>query len=194
MKYFLRIAAILFFILGFILSLALGWFTYAAALRPALDQEWVKIPTPVEALTSLSVDDAGEIFAEGEAGGLYQFSIYPEPAWINLGEMETVYSGLRCGPLTGDAHEMKSMPQDVKSQVSVDCSFAEQALYLDINLLENGETWYFETTSNAYVQLGLFVLLPIGLVTNAALYGIGLLFLGLDWFIAKKRKAKAAAA
>ena len=175
------------------MSVALGWFTYAAALRPVLDREWIQIPTPVEALTSLSVDDAGEIFAEGEHGGLYQFSMYPEPAWIDLGETETVYSGLRCGPLTGDVHEMKSMPQEVKSQVSVDCSFAEQALYLDINLLENGETWYFETTSNAYVQLGLFVLLPIGLVTNAALYGIGLLLLGLDWFIAKKRKAKSAA-
>ena len=194
MKYFLRTVAILFFILGFIASGVLGWFFYVAALRPALDQKWIQIPSPVEQLISLSVDDAGEVFAEGEDGGLYQLSFYPEPAWIGLGETETVYSGLRCRPITDNLHKRKSMSNEVKAQVSVDCSFAEQAVYLDINLLENGETWYFETSSNAYVQLGLFVILPVGLVINAALYAIGLFFLALDWFIAKRRKAKQAAA
>ena len=194
MKYFLRTAAILFFVLGLIASGILGWFYYVAALRPALNQKWIQVPTPVEALASLSVDDAGEVFAEGEDDGLYQLSFYPEPAWIALDETETVYSGLRCRPITDDLHKRKSMSNQVKAQVSVDCSFAEQALYLDINLLENGETWYFETSSNAYVQLGLFVILPVGLVINVTLYAIGLFFLALDWFIAKRRKAKQAVA
>jgi len=194
MRYFLRTAAILFLLLGFIASVVLVWFFYAAALRPAFDQKWIQIPSPVEPLTSLRVGDAGEVFAEGEDGGLYQLSFYPEPAWIGLDETETVYSGLTCRPITDNVHQREPMSNKVKAQVSVDCSFAEQAVYLDIDLLENGETWYFETSSNAYVTIGLFVLLPVGLVINVALYAIGLLFLALDWFIAKRRKAKQATA
>ena len=193
-KYILRTIAILFLVLGFIASLFLGWFFYTAAIRPASERKWIQIPSPVEPLTTLKVGGAGEVFAEGVDGGLYQFSIYPEPAWINLSETENAYSGLTCRPITDDTHKSVPMSRKVKIHITVDCSFAEQAVYLDIDLLENGETWYFETSSNAYVTLALFVFLPIGLIINAALYVIGLFFVALDVIITSTRKAKQNAA
>ncbi len=192
-KYITRAAAIIFFLLGLSGTVVLIWFVYVAALRPALEKKWVQIPSPIEPLTTLKVSDAGEIFAEGEDGGLYQFSMYPELAWINVKETENVYSGITCRPITNSTHQSELMSNKVKAQVSVDCSFAEQALYLDVDLLENGETWYFEKSSNAYVTLGLIVLLPIGLIIDAALYGIGLFFLALDVIITLRRKSKQAA-
>jgi hypothetical protein len=182
-KYITRAAAIIFFLLGLAGTIVLIWFAYVAALRPALEKKWVQIPSPVETLTTLKVGDAGEIFAEGKDGGLYQFSRFPEPAWINVKETEKVNSGVACRPITDSAYKSEPMSNKVKAQVSVDCGFAEQAIYWDVDLLENGETWYFETTSNAYMTLGLIVLLPTGLIIDAGLYAIGLFFLALDVII-----------
>lgn len=192
-KYITRAAAIIFFLLGFAGTVVLIWFVYVAALRPALEKKWVQIPSPIEPLTTLKVGDAGEIFAEGEDGGLYQFSMYPELAWIKVKETENVYSGITCRPITDSTYQSELMSNKVKAQVSVDCSFAEQALYLDIDLLENGETWYFEKSSNSYVVLGLVVLLPIGLIIDGVFYAIGLSFLALEVIITSLRKQKQAA-
>ena len=192
-RYMMRAAAILFFLLGLVGTIILIWFVYVAALRPSLERKWVQIPTPVEPLTTLKVGDAGEIFAEGQDGGVYQFSMYPELAWINVKETENVYSGVTCRPITDNTYQSEPMSNKVKAQVSVDCGFAEQATYQDMDLLENGETWYFEKSSNSYVMLGLYVLLPIGLIIDAAFYIIGLLILVLDVVVTLRRKPKEAA-
>lgn len=121
------------------------------------------------------------------------FQMYPELAWIKVKETENVYSGITCRPITDSTYQSELMSNKVKAQVSVDCSFAEQALYLDIDLLENGETWYFEKSSNSYVVLGLVVLLPIGLIIDGVFYAIGLSFLALEVIITSLRKQKQAA-
>jgi len=192
-KYITRAAAIIFFLLGIAGTVVLIWFVYVAALRPSLERKWIQIPSPVEPLTTLNVGDAGEIFAEGGDGGLYQFSMYPERAWIKVKETEKVYTGVTCRPITNNTYKSESMSNKVKAHVSVDCGFAEQANYLDVDLLENGETWYFEKSSNSYVTLGLIVLLPIGLIIDAVLYVIGLSFLALEVIITSRRKLKQAA-
>jgi hypothetical protein len=192
-RFIRRAAAILFFLLGLVGTIILIWFVYVAALRPFIERKWVQIPSPVEPLATLRVGDAGEIFAEGRDGGVYQFSMYPKLAWINVKETETVYSGLMCRRITDNTYQSESIPNKVMAQVSVDCGFAEQAIYLDVVLLENGETWYFEKSSNSYVILGLYVLLPIGLIIDAVLYVIGLIFLILDVVITLRRKSKQAA-
>jgi len=189
LRYFLRALTLIFFIAGLAVSATLGWFFYATALRPSFERKWIQIPSPTEPLTTLKADDTGEIFAEGVDDGLYQLSIYPEPAWMEISGADRIYSGLNCTPIAGNEYKSKPMPQKVKAHISVDCSFAEQALYLDIDLLENGETWYFETSNNSYVVFGLIVLLPIGLVVNVVIYLLALLFFALDLIITLRQKA-----
>ena len=191
-KYITRAAAIIFFLLGLAGTVILIWFVYNAAVLPSLKQKWVQIPSPSEPLITLKVSDTGEIFAEGADGGLYQFSRFPEPAWIHTKETETVNSGATCRPITDSTYKSESMSGKVKATVSVDCGFAEQAIYWDINLLENGETWYFEKTSNSYVVIGLVMFLPVGLIIDGALYVLGLFFLGLEIIVTSIRKSKQA--
>ena len=189
-KYLPRALAIIFFLLGWAGTLFLIWFFYISVIRPKAEEQWVQIPAPNEALIDLKVGDDGEVFAEGENGGLYQFVLSPEAAWVNAKGTETIYPGLTCHPITNDSYQSEPMPKKVKAQVSVDCSFAEQAIYQDIALLENGETWYFENTSNSYAVLGLILFLPIGAIIDAVLYGAGLFFLALDIIFAWRRKLK----
>ena len=194
LKYLARIAAIIFFLLGLVGSVYLVRIVYGAYQQSDMNKDWVQIPSPDEPLFTLRVGDNGEVFAEGEYGGLYQFVISPEPAWVNTQDTENIYSNPQCRALSSESsHQVKTKSGRIKSQVSVDCGFAEQAIYWDVDLLENGETWFFESASNSYAVIGLFLLVPIGVIIDGALYVICLFFLALDIIITFRRKAKQAA-
>ncbi|MFN8381213.1 MAG: hypothetical protein U0V02_04700 [Anaerolineales bacterium] len=192
-KYIARIAAIIFYLLGLVGSIYIVRIVYGAYQQSDMGKRWVQIPSPAEPLSSLKTGDAGEIFAEGVDGGVYQFLAYPEPTWINVKEIDSTSSNTRCYPITNNTYQFEPMSNKVKLQVSVDCSFAEQAIYQNVDLLENGETWYFEKTSNSYATIGLILFVPIGLIIDVALYVTSLFFLTLDIIITFRRKSKQAA-
>jgi hypothetical protein len=77
-KYIARVAAIIFYLLGLAGSVYIVRIIYGAYKQSGMEKKWVQIPSPAEPLTTLIAGDTGEIFAEGENGGLYQFSVYPE--------------------------------------------------------------------------------------------------------------------
>jgi len=192
-KYLARIAAIIFYLLGLVGSVYIVRIVYGAYQQSDMQKKWIQIPSPVEPLSTLKAGDAGEIFAEGGNGGLYQFSMYPEPVWKKIDGAENALTEIKCKPITGDAYKGMPMSGAVVVQVSVDCGPAAQAVYINVDLLDNGETWYSRKTSNSLATIGLFVLVPIGAIIDLMLYVTSLLFLALDIIITFRRKAKQAA-
>lgn len=193
-KYIARGAAIIFFLLGLVGSVYIFRILYVAYQQSDMNKVWIQIPSPDEPLSRLRVGDQGEVFAEGENGGLYQFVISPTPAWVNVQETENIYSNPKCIPLSAEnTHQTKMKSNKVKSMVSVDCGFAETGIYWDVNLLENGETWYFESVTNNYIIFGLLFVMPLGLILDGALYIAALFFFSIDIIITTRQKAKQAA-
>lgn len=191
-KYIARVAAIIFYLLGLAGSVYIVRIIYGAYKQSGMEKKWVQIPSPAEPLTTLIAGDTGEIFAEGENGGLYQFSVYPGLTWKKIDGTENALTDIKCSPITEDTYKSEPMSGTVKLQVSVDCGFAEQTLYINVSLLENGETWYSEKAINAYATIGLLLLLPIGVIIDLVLYVTSLFFLALDIIITLRRKAKQA--
>ncbi len=200
LKYIARVAAIIFFLLGLIGTVYIIRILYGAYTQSDMQKKWIQIPTPDETLVTLKVDNAGEILAEGADGGTYQFSLDPVPAWVNVKDVEKVdkdpaynYIARPCKPITNSAYQPEPMSNKVKIQASIDCGFSEQAIYYHVDLLENGETWYSKKTSNSYATVGMFVLVPIGVIINIALYVTGLFFFALDVILTLRRKSNQAA-
>ena len=193
-KYFARISAILFFIFGLIGYVFLVKLLLATSQQSNANKSWIQIQTPAEPLSTLRVGDHGEVFAEGKNGGLYQFVVLPEPEWVNVQDTEKINLNPKCIPLSEENPHQVMMKSDlVKSYVTVDCGFGETGIYWDFNLLENGETWYFESTLNNYAELGkmgLVLLFPVGIALNGALYIIAFFFLVVDIIITIWQKLK----
>ena len=190
-KYIARGAAIIFFLLGLIGSVYIVRILYGAYQQSDMQKEWFQISTPVEPLTTLKVGDTREIFAEGENGGLYEFSISPEPTWKKIDGTENALTEMKCSPIIG-AYKSQPMSGTVKVQVTVDCGPTAAAIYTNVDLLENGETWYSRKTSNSLATIGLFVLIPIYIIIDLMLYVTSLFFLALDIIITFRRKSRQA--
>lgn len=191
-KYIARGAAIIFFLLGLVGSVYIVRILYGAYQQSDIKKEWLQIPSPDERLITLKIGDAGEIFADGENGGLYLFSAYPELEWKKINSTENPLTGKKCTPVTDDIYKIEPMPSAVKMQVSVDCGPTAGAIYINVDLLENGETWYSRKTSNSLATVGLFVLTPIYIIIDLIFYITSIFFLALDIIITFRRKSRQA--
>ncbi|HNB86350.1 MAG TPA: hypothetical protein PLL38_06875 [Anaerolineales bacterium] len=179
---------ILFFVLGVAATVVLFAFFYLAAIRPSTERKWMQIPLPDEALVNVYLSDDGDVLADGENGGLYEFYSDPDPVWKKVSEPEAQHPSVTCGPIMEDLYESLPPPGEVHVMVSENCPFAEQANYLEVALLKNGETWFLKSSTNSYVGIGLFVLLPVGVLINVVLYGIWLFFLAIDLILTQRHK------
>ena len=148
----------------------------------------MQIPLPDEVLVNVYLSEDGNVLADGESGGLYEFYSDPEPVWKKVSEPDAQHSGVTCGPIMEGLYESLPPPGEVSMIVSENCPFAEQANYLEVALLENGETWYLKSSTNSYVGIGLFVLLPFGVLINVVIYVIWLFFLAIDLILTQKHK------
>ena len=148
----------------------------------------MQIPLPDEVLVNVYLSDDGDVLADGENGGLYEFYSYPEPVWKKVSEPDAQHPGVTCGPIMEGLYESLPPPGEVSMMVSENCPFAEQSNYLEVALLKNGETWYLKSSTNSYVGIGLFVLLPFGVLINVVIYGIWLFFLAIDLILTQKHK------
>lgn len=174
----MKIAAYIFFVLGIAVTIFLFWFTYIFELSPTLNRKWVQVSAPIQAPVLLKLGDSGEIIAEIENGGLYEFSLIAEHSWQKVTEPSGEPAvGSFCGPIIDVFYISSSPPGKVKSQVSESCTVAETGVSLEVALLENGEIWYLETVDNTYARLAVIILLPIGIIVDAFIFGIGIIFL-----------------
>ena len=179
---------IVFWVLGFAVTVILCVFVYLAAIRPSMDHKWVQIPLPDEVLVNVYLSDDGDVLADGENGGLYEFYSDTEPVWKKVSEPDAQHPGVTCGPIMEGLYESLPPPGEVSMMVSENCPFAEQANYLEVALLKNGETWYLKSSTNSYVGIGLFVFVPFGVLINVVIYGIWLFFLAIDLILTQKHK------
>ena len=177
----MRILGGLFFGVGIVLTVFICFLIYKVAIAPTFERKWVQIPSPAEPLESLKLNDTGEVLADGENGGLYQFYEFPQPVWKKVTKPEDTHSSsVDCGPISAGGYTSLPLAGEVKSHVSEACGFAEQSNSLEVSLLESGETWFLTGSSNSYATIGLLFILIIGIPLNIVVYGIGLFFFGID--------------
>ena len=173
-----------FLVIGILWMVLLCGLTTLTMFRPGLLTRWEQEPAPPEALTRLSLGEAGEVLAVASNGAVYEFhyGTYRSSSSWTSGPSGSPAIGMSCFPGEG-RNLILPPPGKVMSRVSESCVYMESAYHLEVVLLENGEVWTWEHERYAYAELFMMFFLLVAFVMGIPFF---VMWLGLK--IAQKVK------
>ena len=175
-----------FLVIGILWMVLLCGLTTLTMFRPGLLTRWEQEPAPPEALTRLSLGEAGEVLAVASNGAVYEFhygTYRSSSSWTKVTEPSgSPAVGGSCFP-AGGSYLVLPPPGKAVSRVSENCAYMESGYHLEVALLENGEVWSWEYERYAYAELFIMFFLLVAFVMGLPFF---VMWLGLK--IAQKVK------